>query len=40
MPHAEEPFAHSGVVDDEMLLGMVKLLPPYPYSYPYSYPYP
>ena len=26
MPHAEEPFAHSGVVDDELLLGMVKLL--------------
>ena len=23
MPHAEEPFARSGVVDDEMLLGMV-----------------
>ena len=26
VPHAEEPFAHSGVVDDELLLGMVKLL--------------
>ena len=25
VPHAEEPFAHSGVVDDELLLGMVKL---------------